>query len=153
MKKGISFILLNLLVLTMTSCLKMNLEELPVYESAEISNLRFEYRWWDENIKQMRVVEMGVDNTINTEDNELTSIITVPTTTDVFTQEIRDKVTLANLVASLDISTAASVKPTNGSPILGIPEDFSKKEFTYLVTAADGITKKEWKIKISEFKK
>ena len=131
----------------------MNLEELPVYESAEISNLRFEYRWWDENIKQMRVVEMGVNNTINTEDNEITSIITVPATTDIFTQEIRDKVTLTNLAASLDISTAASVKPTNGSPALGIPGDFSKKEFTYLVTAADGITKKEWKIIISEFKK
>lgn len=48
------------------------------------------------------------------------------------------------MVVYVTISTAATMKPINGAPALGIPADWTA-DHEYEVTAADG-TKKIWKI-------
>lgn len=150
MRKIINLGLVILAVISFSSCLKAGLDDLPVYEGAEISNVRFEYRWWDEAAKRLRVVEFSVEKEIT--ENLVTCTITVPGTNDTFTEQIRNGVSLSNIVCSLDISAAARVKPVGGSPELGVPADFSAKEFDYRVTAASGATK-DWTIIIKELKK
>jgi hypothetical protein len=49
------------------------------------------------------------------------------------------------------ISTAAKITPLNGSPLLGVPGDWSKTN-EYRVLAADGSVK-DWKIQITKLTK
>lgn len=51
----------------------------------------------------------------------------------------------------MDISTAATVSPVNGSTKLGDPTDLTK-EHEYKVTAVNGDSR-VWKIKVSSFQK
>ncbi|MCL3853892.1 MULTISPECIES: hypothetical protein [Parabacteroides] len=145
MKNIARFTLFILLVISFSSCLKMGLDELPTSDKAEITNVKFEYRWWDETAEQIRVVEMTTNNQIT--DHTINCTITVPDITEKFTPEIREKISLSNLVCITDISAAASIRPINGAPALGTPGDFSGKTFSYLVVAADG-SDIEWKINI-----
>ena len=52
---------------------------------------------------------------------------------------------------SNEISTAAKITPLNGSPLLGVPGDWSKTN-EYRVLAADGSVK-DWKIQITKLTK
>lgn len=150
MKNIVRYALCILVVVSFSSCLKMGLDDLPTSDKAEITNVKFEYRWWDEASEQLRVVELTVDNKIA--DHTISSTITVPAVTDKFTSGIRDKVSLTNLVCLTDISAGASIRSVNGAPALGKPGDFSGKEFTYQVVAADG-SHIEWKINITALNK
>lgn len=145
MKNIVRFSLLVLLAVTFSSCLKMGLDELPTSDKADITNVKFEYRWWDETAEQIRVVEMTTNNQIT--DHTINCTITVPDVTEIFTSDIREKVSLSDLVCTTDISAAASIRPVNGAPALGTPGDFSGKTFNYLVIAANG-SEIEWEIKI-----
>lgn len=150
MKKYINIILLIFLMSTVSSCLKSGLDDLPAYNDAQITNLNFEYRWWDEEHRQMAVKTLGIEKNISEDDNLITCKLTVPDASGSFTATIRQGVSLSKLIAYMDLSTAARVTPMNGAPALGNPGDFSAKEFKYLVTAADG-TQREWTIKITDF--
>lgn len=150
MKKYINIILLIFLMSTVSSCLKSGLDDLPAYNDAQITNLNFEYRWWDEEQRQMAVKTLGIEKNISEDDNLITCKLTVPDASGSFTATIRQGVSLSKLIAYMDLSTAARVTPMNGAPALGNPGDFSAKEFKYLVTAADG-TQREWTIKITDF--
>lgn len=150
MKNIVRFALCTLFVITFSSCLKMGLDDLPTSDKAEITNVKFEYRWWDEAAEQLRVVELTANNEIA--DHTISCTIIVPAVTDKFTSEIREKVSLANIVCLTDISAGASIRPLNGAPALGTPGDFSGKEFSYLVIAADG-SDIEWKINIISLNK
>lgn len=145
MKNLIRLALYTLFIISFSSCLKMGLDDLPTSDKAEITNVKFEYRWWDETAQQLRVVELATSNKI--ENHTINSTITVPDVTDKFTSEIREKVSLSNLVGLTDISAGAAIRPVNGAPTLGTPGDFSGKEYSYLVVAADG-SDIEWKINI-----
>ena len=147
MKKLINTVLLLFLIGTVSSCLKSGLDDLEAYNEAEITNLNFEYRWWDEAKDQMAVKTLNIEKQISKDDNLITCKLTVPTASGSFTDAVRQNVSLSNLIAYIDLSTAL-----NGAPKLGSPGDFSAKEFKYQVTAADG-TKKEWTIKITDFVK
>lgn len=153
MKRFYNYIGFLMVTVVFTSCLKAGLEDLETYDQAEMTNVRFEYRWWDEAKQQMRVMQLTTDKTINKDDRSIVCTITVPPATATFTQSIREKVSLENLAANVDISTAARIKPVDNAPILGSPADFSAKEFAYLITAADGKNSARWVIKISDFKK
>lgn len=65
MKTINNFILLLLLMVSTSSCLKAGLDDLETYDQSEITNIRFEYRWWDETEKRLRVIEMNVDKNID----------------------------------------------------------------------------------------
>lgn len=150
MKKFVNIVLLIFLMGIVSSCLKSGLDDLDTYSDAEITNLKFEYRWWNDDKQQMAVQEISIEKQISTDDNLITCKLTVPAVSASFTADIRQEVSLSKLYAFMDISTAARITPVNGAPTLGKAADFSAKEFKYLVTAADG-TKREWTIKITDF--
>ena len=152
MKTINNFILLLLLMVSTSSCLKAGLDDLETYDQSEITNIRFEYRWWDETEKRLRVIEMNVDKNIDAKSKEISCTITVPEASNAFTSSVRENVSLNNLTMNVDISTAARIKPIGNSPTLGAPQDFSAKDFIYQVTSASG-TSTEWSIKIIDFKK
>lgn len=145
MKNIVKFVLCTLFLISFSSCLKMGLDDLPTSDNAEITNVKFEYRWWDETAEQLRVVELTTNNNIT--DHTISSTITVPAVTENFTSEIRNQVSLTNIVCLTDISAGASIRPLDGAPALGTPGDFSGKTYSYLVIAADG-SEIEWKINI-----
>lgn len=147
------YIYLTFIVLALmnTSCLKAGLDELETYDLNEITNVRFEYRWWDETNNQMRVMEMNVQNSIDATAQEVVCTITVPDATDVFTEEIRSQVSLSSLAINVDASTAARITPVGNAPVMGeFPSDFSAKEYIYTVTAGNG-DKADWTIRIDNF--
>lgn len=152
MKKLINVTLLIFLLCTVSSCLKSGLDDLATYNEAEITNLNFEYRWWDESKAQMAVITLTTEKQILKDESLITCKLTVPQASGSFTDAVRQNVSLSSLIAYMDLSTAARVTPLNGAPKLGNPGNFSAKEFKYLVTAADG-TKREWTIKITDFAK
>ena len=145
MKNLIRFALYFLFVMSFSSCLKMGLDDLPTLGKADITNVKFEYRWWDEAASQLRVIELTTEKEII--GHTINCTITVPSTTTHFTSAIREKVALSNIVCITDISAGATIRPTNGAPTLGVPGDFSGKAFSYLVIAADG-SEIEWNINI-----
>ena len=61
----------------------------------------------------------------------------------------RGNFTEAKAVVAVTISTAATIKPINGAPKLGVPGDWTKDN-QYEVTAADG-TKKVWTIVVEPY--
>lgn len=152
--KTIQKIIMALVVmLSTTSCLEFGLDELPVYDNAEILSLKFEYRWYDESVGlgNMVVVPLTVKNLQI--DSEMASIlldIVVPKENATFPSAQREKVSLSNIVGYCDISTGAVMKPLEDSPVLGKPGDFSKNYLKYEVIAANG-TKKVWTIIINSF--
>lgn len=155
MKKIAQYIPVLLLVMLASSCLKSNLDVLPAYSGAEISNFRFEYRWIatvGEN-QQLHVVQLKTVATIDTINNIISCSLTVPAASTDFPQNNRDSVTLSNIVGYADISTAATMKPIADAPKLGEVADFSKTNMQYEITAADGKTKNTWNLKITGFVK
>ncbi|PWJ57956.1 hypothetical protein CLV98_105136 [Dyadobacter jejuensis] len=135
----------------MSSCLKANLEVLPVFSDAEITNFRLEYRWveGEEAYGKLHVVQLPTKNTIDSETNTIISVITLPAASASFPESERSKVSLQNVVGYADLSTAASMHPIGDAPVLGKPGDFSKDNLQYEVVAADGQTKKVWKLTLS----
>lgn len=153
--KYLKYVMLFFACLTFSSCLKSGLEDLPSYEDADIKAFTFEYRWMvkEGESEKLRVQKMDVDVNIDDANTTVTCNITVPEVNGVFTSEIRDKVTLSNLNAYCTISTAATITPIGDTPVLGKIGDFSKSDMQYEVVAADGKTKKTWKLIIGGFNK
>lgn len=153
--KYLKYILLLFTCISFSSCLESGLDDLPSYEEAEIKAFTFEYRWMvKEGISEkLRVQKMSTDVKIDVANTTVTCDITVPNVNDAFTKEVRDKVGLSNLNAYCTISTAATIKPVGDAPVLGKIGDFSKGNMQYEVIAADGKTKKTWKLVIAGFNK
>lgn len=150
----LKYVLLLFTCLSFSSCLTSGLDELPAYEDADIKDFTFEYRWMvkEGSSEKLRVQKLNTEVTLG-ENNTVTCQITVPAANDVFTQDIRSQVTLSNLNAYCTISTAATITPIGDTPVLGKIGDFSKSDMQYEVVAADGKTRKVWKLVISNFKK
>jgi hypothetical protein len=139
--------ILGILLIT-SSCIKWGLENLPLASGSDITHFYFEYRFSSTNANgysQLEFVTLTTDNTIT--GNNITSVITIPNPSGVFTAQEAAKVNLTDIVGSCDISDAATIKPINGAPELGVVADWSQPH-SYLVTAADG-TSKTWTITAS----
>lgn len=134
------------------SCLESGLDDLPNYSDAEMTEFKFEYRWFDEKANQLRVIQLNNLYEINKKEAIVTCNITIPNAEGTFTNEIRSQVRLNNLVGYCSISPGATISPVENSPDLGVVADFSSKNVKYRVTAADG-TVKVWTVCIGEFKK
>lgn len=153
MKKIYIIMAFAVLALMNTSCLKMGLDELETYDVNDITNVRFEYRWYEEAAEQMNIMEMSVSNDIDAEGRVIECSITVPAATDKFTDEIRSQVSLSALAINVDASTAARIAPVDGAPVMGVfPSDFTAREFVYTVTAGNG-DRADWTIRIVDFQK
>lgn len=147
-----------ILSLVFSSCLKVNLEDLPLYDAADIVDVKFDFRYkdmsdkWIDGEPIVKVVSLLVENkTIDNEAGIIKCSIRVPDITTSFTEDIRGTVSLKNIVGKFNISTAAIIRPLDGSPVLGSPGDFSKP-CKYRVKAANGF-EKDWIIEIIELKK
>ena len=153
MKNIVNFLIVFMLMLMQTSCLKIGLDDLDAYESNDITNVRFEYRWWDSSSNRMRVVDMIVNSSIDVEKKIIRCDIVVPEISTVFTQEIREQVLLSCLAINVDISSAARLEPVGDSPVMGVfPSDFSKLEFLYKIRSATG-QEVVWTLVINSFNK
>jgi hypothetical protein len=152
--KKILYIILSTLFL-MPSCIDGGLDEIEDFSEAKIIEFKFEHRWTyfqepgEENaneIEQLAVVSMSTNTSVS-EDNTINCEIIVPAagSPGYFTAEERSKVSLSSLIGKATISTAATIIPIGEAPALGNPGDFSK-QCKYIVTAADGVTKREYTV-------
>ena len=116
MKKVYYTLLLAILALLNTSCLKAGLDELETYDLNDITNVRFEYRWWDESGQRMRIQEMEVEKAFDNDRKVVECTINVPDATQTFTSAIREQVSLSTLAINVDASTASRITPLNGIP-------------------------------------
>ena len=152
--KTLKYIVIALIALLSTSCLKMDLDELPAFEDADITSFKFEYRWMGMNADNERlfVVQLKTAYTVDSVTSTVNCDITVPAVSVDFPQEEYDEVALTNIVGYAAISTAATMEPVGDSPSLGVVADFSGSDMQYQVTAADG-SSKIWTVNITSFTK
>ena len=149
----ISFLLI--LVMGTTSCLKEDLPEYPLWEENAITNVYVEYRfegpkdYLGDPIVSYRRLDVVQD--INPENGRITLDITVPSASGDFTEEVRAQVTNEQLWMYVDLSTAATIEPINGTPPMGDPADLTQP-LHFRVTAANG-DQKDWEIVTSSFTK
>jgi len=156
--KRYSYLLLILIALFTTSCLKSNLEELPLFETSTITTVRqVAYRYVSSDVSNasgqniVKFVVLTNKATIDANAKTVGIVVTVPAASTAFPDSERAKCSTSNLAIIVTPSTAATIKPLNGAPELGIPGDWSKAN-TYRVTAADG-TYSDWVITITAFNK
>lgn len=154
MKNILKSIPIFLLSFLFASCLKAGLDDLPTFDDNEITNLSFEYRWIEDvtGNEQLKVVQMKVKNTIDETNGIIDSEITVPLNSADLSIEVREKVSLEELVGYVSVSTASKIAPIGDSPKLGVVADWSGTSFKYKVTAANG-DEKTWTINIKSFNK
>lgn len=150
MKKILYKLLSLVIVLSFSSCLDANLDELPVYEEADITSVSaVQYRYISdqkspasgENI--VEEVNLGYTGDINPESATVKIKVTKPET---FPADQVNNLSKSNLVVVVTLSTAARLTPVEGSPKLGAPADWTTAH-KYVVTSASG-KKKEWTIQV-----
>lgn len=156
MKKVIYNLFLMMALLSLSSCLTSGLEDLPVYEEAEITSVSaVRYRYISNETSpasgQNIVKEVNMTYTSEIDSETATVKISVTTPENFPESELANLSTSSNLLVSVGLSTAARLTATNGSPDLGKPGDWSKPN-TYTVEAANG-KKKDWTIEIVSLKK
>lgn len=157
MKKFIIFSTLSLLLFCCSSCLKEGLEPANYSKANAITDVQFEYRWVVKNTGGVDVLKfqaITVDKTIDAAAHTVTLVLTVPpaSATGDFSAAVRANVTRAGLASSFFVSTAASVKPINGAPALGVMANFSADSYQYQIIAGNGDIS-IWTIKITAFNK
>ncbi|MGV8136069.1 MAG: BT_3044 domain-containing protein [Mangrovibacterium sp.] len=143
--------ILPILLLSVTSCLKSDLDELPAYEEAEMTDFDLEYRFAVKNsneVDYLMVVTLTTSPVVDEVNSTITLSPKIPSPTGDFTVDERKKVSLTSIVGYAKVSPAAKVEPIEGAPVLGKPGDFTASR-KYRVTAADGKTSKVWTIIIN----
>ena len=141
-------------IMTMlSSCLKKDLPDYPEFNENEITLVNVEHRFNGSQMMNGQPVvayqKLTVAQTIDKPNSTISVVITVPPAGGTFTATEKAKVSQSNLWFYLNISTAATIAATDGTPKLGDPTD-ATKPLKYVVTAADG-TKKSWTINVSSF--
>ena len=151
MKKFLNIFAALLLAVVSTSCLKHDLEELDVYSGCDITRVDCAYRWKTGEIhpgtqseKVNQVYVSAYSRTYVTDESDPSrGVCTIRYSKTNIPEQYRSTAE-TEMVVYVTISTAATMKPINGAPALGIPADWTA-DHEYEVTAADG-TKKIWKI-------
>lgn len=166
MKKIYNILAVCFLLVSATSCLHSNLDELENASDKEMTSVEYSYRFlYNDTIKkgtvneeiqngrvcevifqkQMKKVEenglKGFQTTLTHSLNSIqkagpTGSVTKEMLYDMFKKEI-GREGLTRLWVYVSISDAATIASLNGAPRLGAPGDFSETR-SYRVTAADG---------------
>ncbi|MGN0057546.1 MAG: DUF5018-related domain-containing protein [Phocaeicola plebeius] len=151
MKKLINILFTLLLAVVATSCLENGLEELDTYTDCDITSGEIYWRYYgtdvipgsgETQVKQVRLaraVEQDADN----------NTFYIRYVTGNLPADQVSAFTTSKVVIAVTISTAAVIKPIDGSPTLGVPGDWSKPN-KYEVTAANG-DKKVWTIVVEPY--
>ena len=151
MKKFLNIFAALLLAVVSTSCLKHDLEELDVYSGCDITRVDCAYRYKTGEIhpgtqseKVNQVYVSAYSRTYVTDESDPSrGVCTIRYSKTNIPEQYRSTAE-TEMVVYVTISTAATMKPINGAPALGIPADWTA-DHEYEVTAADG-TKKIWMI-------
>lgn len=150
-----NFIVFMAVSLVLTSCLKKGLDNFPSWNQNDITNISVEYRYnGANNYNGQPVVEykgLPVSRTIDKTAKTISMSITVPAASGAFTTAIRNGVTQSNIIPYFDISTAASMQGTDGTPNPGNVTDMTKP-LKYKVTAANG-SSTVWTVTVTSFVK
>ena len=146
--KRFIYLMLVMVMMGLTSCLKYGLEELPAFEDADITDFYFEYRYTiTQNLTRIGFQRLtNVSKTIS--DQSVNITVSVPAASGTFTEAERAKVNLNNIVGYCYLSTAATITPIDGAPTLGKSGNFSSP-VKYKVTAANGKTSKIYTITVT----
>ncbi|MCI5579758.1 MAG: hypothetical protein MR387_00320 [Phocaeicola plebeius] len=151
MKKLINILFTLLLAVVATSCLENGLEELDTYTDCDITSGEIYWRYYgtdvipgsgETQVKQVRLaraVEQDADN----------NTFYIRYVTGNLPADQVSAFTTSKVVIAVTISTAAVIKPIDGSPTLGVPGDWSKPN-KYEVMAANG-DKKVWTIVVEPY--
>ena len=151
MKKYLYLIAAMFVAVLSTSCLESGLEDLDEYSGCDITNGNVLWRWYaGGNIpasgeQQVKQVQLAAARTQDAEN----CVYTIRYVTSNIPEAERGNFTESKAVVAVTISTAATIKPINGAPKLGVPGDWTKDN-QYEVTAADG-TKKVWTIVVEPY--
>lgn len=155
MKKVYKVGFLVMIMAMTTSCLKQDLPDYPLWDGSQITNVFVEYRFESSddygNDPVVAYKKLDVQQTIDTVNATIHINISVPGAANKFTEEERAKVNQEKLWMYVDISTAATIEPIDGTPALGDPVNL-KNALHYRVTAANG-NKQEWSIITDSFTK
>jgi len=139
--KRLTYLILAVVLVGMTSCLESGLKELPAYEDANITDFYFEHRYTTTQNGNTVTNAVRLTNISRTISDQAVSItVSVPEAGATFTEAERARVNLSNIVGYCYLSTAATIEPIEGSPKLGGTGNFSAP-VKYKVTAANGTTK------------
>lgn len=137
--------------LSFSSCLESNLKELDVYDGADITSAYIYYRYVDQSTTfplsgahAVKQSTLTIKSDIDAKAGTCKIAASLPSN---FPAEETGKISTNLLVVAVQLSTAAVISPTGGSPRLGVPADWSKPH-TYVVEAANG-TRKEWTISVT----
>ncbi|WP_147243641.1 DUF5018-related domain-containing protein [Pedobacter miscanthi] len=156
MKRKIKYIthaVLLLIIAITTSCLKKGLEDYPLFDTNEITLVNAEYRFNGTETRNGQPVvayqPLLVTQTVDQTNATINIAISVPAANGQFTAAEKTKVAQTRLWFNVNISTAATIAPTGGTPALGDPTD-ATKPLKYVVTAANGATRL-WTINITSF--
>lgn len=149
--KNIKWLLCLMILPFIASC---GWEDLPAYEEADITGVQFYYRWASTTDKDpitgepmVREQRLNAAADINADEGTVSVAISVPEPNAIFTQEVRNGVSVNNLVGQVSLSTAARISPADGNKVLGVPDDWSNPH-KFIVKAANGNTK-VWTITVT----
>ena len=151
MKKYLYLIAAMFMAVLSTSCLESGLDELDEYSGCDITNGNVYWRYYGDGKipasgeQQVKQVYLAASRTQDVEN----CVYTIRYVTSNIPEAERGNFTESKAVVAVTISTAATIKPINGAPKLGVPGDWTKDN-QYEVTAADG-TKKVWTIVVEPY--
>ena len=150
--KSLKYIIIAaVLALSCTSCLEYNLKTLDVYDGADITSAMVYYRYIDNSktfplsgAHAVKQSTLSVKYAIDAGSRTCNITASIPSN---FPSSELGNISASKLVVAVNISTAAVITPTGGSPALGTPADWTSPH-KYIVEAADG-TQKEWTISVT----
>ena len=149
--KSIKYIIIAAVALVCSSCLEYNLKDLDVYTGADITSAMVYYRYIDNSktfplsgANAVKQSTLSVKYAIDADSRTCNITASIPSN---FPSSELGNISASKLVVAVNISTAAVITPTGGSPALGTPADWTSPH-KYIVEAADG-TQKEWTISVT----
>lgn len=149
------FILIFSSLSMLSSCLKRDLKDYPLFEANLISLVSAEHRFNGTGTLNGQPVvayqRLTSTTTVDTVANTANVTLTVPAPNGQFTAAERANVVQTKLWFYINISTAATIRPLDGTPALGDPTD-ATKPLKYEVTAANG-AKRVWTVNVTAFNK
>lgn len=151
--KQVSFLMMILSLALFSSCLKKGLTDYPLFDTNEITLVNVEHRFNGTGTMNGQPIvayqKLNVVQTIDKPNGVINVAISVPAANGQFTAVEKTKVLQTKLWFYMNISTAATISPTGGTPALGDPTD-ATKPLKYVVTAANG-TSRVWTINVTSF--
>lgn len=156
--KKYSYLFLLFLLVSMTSCLKSGMDDLPEFEDSNITGVqKVEYRYVSDEISPAsgqnitKYVELSKTQVIDTDAKTVKISVTVPEASASFPAAEHAKCSKSNIAVMISVSTAARVTSVGDAPKMGVPGDWSKAN-KYVIVAANG-TKSEWTVEVTDLKK